>query len=254
MQSIRQPFSSQTGFSLIELVISLTLSSILVLGVVQIVTAASSSFQLQDNQSELLENGRLVMSLLGKTIRQAGYSPKPWDESISRNGILKDSMDQASFRSDRLALQTWSDRNCFGNRNPYMDRDGRPAFYLRENVFDLNGQKNLTHTCRFGPGKENLITQIKRQGLVENVESFQVLYGEDITADGNIDRWSKAGEWFSTEKILAIKIGFLLRSSEAVSTHRKETIPVLDHRFESRADGYIRKPFVFTTRLSNRPR
>ena len=46
-----------SGFSLIELMLSVGLSALLLLGLIQIVSAAASSAQLQDNHAQLQENG-----------------------------------------------------------------------------------------------------------------------------------------------------------------------------------------------------
>ena len=96
-------------------------------------------------------------------------------------------------KSDRLVLRLWSDTNCFGNLNQARDGNGNPVFYLQESLFDLNSSKNLAHTCRYGAAEGELVTQINHQGLIQNVESFQALYGEDVSDDGRIDQWVKAG-------------------------------------------------------------
>ena len=60
----------QKGMLLAELLIAALLSAFLVIGLVQIVAAARSSFRLQENEAEVQENGRHAIATLGVLIRQ----------------------------------------------------------------------------------------------------------------------------------------------------------------------------------------
>jgi len=72
----------QKGMMLVELLVAVLLSAFLVMGLVQIVSAARSSFRLQESEAEVQENGRHAIATLGVLIRQAGFSPQPWNESF----------------------------------------------------------------------------------------------------------------------------------------------------------------------------
>lgn len=240
---------SQIGFTLVELLLVVLLSSILITGMVQIVSAASSSFRLQDNQAEVMENARHAIATIGRSIRQAGFSPEPWNPTFHQDSLMPESLDHVSSRSDRLVLRSWSDTNCFDHQNPVAGENGEPAFYIRESLFDLNSSSDLAHTCRYGPTESELITQINHQGFVRHIDSFQTLYGEDSDEDGQIDLWVKGGLWTSAEHVLAVRVGLLLHSSDPVLESSKSTFSVLDHEFTSRADGRLRELFVFTTAI-----
>jgi prepilin-type N-terminal cleavage/methylation domain-containing protein len=75
------------GMTLLELMIALTLGALLLLGLVQITSAASSSTRLQRNQAQLQENARLALSLLGRLVREAGFDPSPWEGEKPELGI-----------------------------------------------------------------------------------------------------------------------------------------------------------------------
>jgi len=239
----------QQGFTLVELLLVLLLSAFLITGMVQIVSAASSSFRLQDNQAEVMENGRHAIATISRRIRQAGFSPKPWNSSYSREGLMAGTADGVTSRSDRLVFRSWSDTNCFDNQNSVTDESGEPAFYLRESLFDLNSNYDLAHTCRYGPDESGLVTQINHQGFVRNADSFQALFGEDTVGDGLVDRWVKAGEWTAADRVLAIRVGLLLHGSDAVVEATRHTYGVLDQPYTPRADGRIRHLFVFTSTI-----
>ncbi len=242
----------QRGLLLMELLLAALLSAFLVIGLVQIVAAARSSFRLQENEAEVQENGRHAISTLTALVRQAGFRPQPWNESYRLPALTSATQDRVSSRSDRIALRSWSDLNCFNNRNPVEDNSGEPVFFIRESVFDLNDSRDLMHTCRYGPTEAEFVTQIHRQGFIRNVESFQALYAEDNDNDGNIDRWVRGAEWSDENDILGVRIGLLLNSSEVVVEPATQEFSVLDFQHRTRADGKLHRLFEFTAAIKSR--
>jgi type IV pilus assembly protein PilW len=240
------------GMLLAELLIAVLLSAFLVIGLVQIVSAARSSFRLQENEAEVQENGRHAITTLGVLIRQAGFSPQPWNESFESQALTSDTRDRVSSRSDRIAFRSWSNLNCFDNRNPIEDESGEPAFFIRESVFDLSSRRDLTHTCRYGPTDAEFTTQIPRQGFIRNVESFQALFGEDRDLDGNIDRWVRGGQWSDEKQVLGVRLGLLLFSSDVVVEQSAQDFSVLDFQHRTRADGRLHHLFEFTAAIKGR--
>lgn len=237
---------------LLELMISLTLSAFLLVGLVQIASAAASSTRLQRNQAEIQENARLAFTVISRFVREAGYRPEPWDPGVALAGLTVKNADSLPGGSDRIAVVSWSDLNCFDNRNPDADALGQPAFYLREVIFDLNSSKGLTWECLYGPTAAEMVPQIRRQGLIENVESFQVLYGEDSDEDGLIDQWITAGLWDTADRILGVRFGLLLSSSDRVSEQESRTFQVLDATLKKRTDGRLRRVFEFAIAIRSR--
>ena len=61
------------GFSLIELLIAIALSSIVTIVVVQLFTQTKSSYVVQESTTRMLENGRYAIQLLTKAIRSADF-------------------------------------------------------------------------------------------------------------------------------------------------------------------------------------
>jgi type IV pilus assembly protein PilW len=240
------------GMTLLELVITMALTAFLVLGLIQIASAASSSTRLQRNQAQIQEHARLAANTLTNAIRQTGFSPEPWNEAYAPMGLAENSLDNVSTSSDRLALRSWSDLNCFNNLNPDQDSSGNPLFYLREFVFDLNSDNGLTQQCRYGPSLTEFTTQVRRQGFIQGVESFQVLYGQDSNGDGSIETWVKAGQWSDPQHILGVRFGLLLASEEAVTEAVAKNYAVLDSTASKRADGKLRRLVVFTAAIKGR--
>lgn len=63
----------QTGLSLIELMIAITLSSLLMLGVVQIFLSSKSTYTSNQALSAIQESGRFAIELMARDIRNTGY-------------------------------------------------------------------------------------------------------------------------------------------------------------------------------------
>lgn len=242
----------QSGLILIELLVAVLISAILIIGLVQIVQASRSSFRLQESQSEVQENGRYALSTLAKIIRQTGYNPQPWNDLFEPQGITPETLDNVTSRSDRLAVRFWSNTNCFDNRNPVVDGFGEAAFYIRESSFDLNDRKDLTHSCRYGPTAASLVTQIRREGLVRNVESFQALYARDNDTDGHVDLWVKGGDWSNEQQIIGIRLGLLLSSTDSVVDSVSQSFTVLDSPHTTAADGKLRLQLEFIAAIKGR--
>ena len=241
-----------SGMTLLELVITMALTAFLILGLIQIASAASSSTRLQRNQAQIQEHARLAANTLTDAIRQTGFSPEPWNNAYAPMGLAENSLDNVSTNSDRLAIRSWSDLNCFNNLNPDRDSSGIPLFYIREIVFDLNSDNGLTQQCRYGPSLSEFTTQVRRQGFIQGVESFQVLYGRDSDLDGSIDAWVKAGQWSDPQTILGIRFGLLLASEDAVTEGQSKNYTVLDSTASKRADGKLRRVIVFTAAIKGR--
>lgn len=240
------------GLTLVELLVALSLAALLILGLVQIVAAASAAGSLQRNLAEVQDHARYAAGILSRTIRQAGYRPEPWNSAFDAEALAADSTDATGPAGDRLALRAWSDLNCFDNRNPDTDGEGHPRFYLRESVFEVNREGNLTHLCRYGPSPSELTVQIRRQGLLPGVESFQVLYGEDADGDGNVERWVPAGAWEDPRRVLGVQIGLLLASTEAVAEPVAHRMSVLDTVRVTPPDGRLRRVVEFTMAMRGR--
>jgi type IV pilus assembly protein PilW len=246
------PDTPRGGFTLVELLLGLSLAILLVLGLEQIVAAASAAGGLQDNQAQIQDRARFAVSVLSRAIREAGYRPEPWGETYDATALTGENRNGVSGSNDRLAVRSWSDLNCFDNRNPDLDSEGHPRFYVRESVFDLTGAHNLARLCRYGPTTAELTTQISRQGLLPGVESFQVLYGEDGDGDGHIERWVEAGQWSDTRRVLGVRIGLLLASEDAVVEPRTHPFQVLNVSTMAPADGRLRRLVDFAVAIRGR--
>jgi type IV pilus assembly protein PilW len=246
--------SRQSGLTLLELLVAMTLTAVLLLGLVQLVTASGAAALLQENQAILQDRERFATRLLGNAIASAGFSPRPWDGSPDRPAVAPGTADRYTTHGDRLVLSSWSDRNCFDNLNPVRDAQGRPRFFLRETAFDLNGSRHLARSCRYGPGPADLVVQVRHEGLVPGVESFQLLFGLDADDDGNVERWVRAGGWAEEQHLIAIRAGLLLAGPDRVTSEATRSYRVLDSARNVPDDGRLRHHAELTFAIRGRRR
>jgi len=245
-------FNTGRGMTLVELLIALLIGAVLLTGLVQIAAGARSSFRLQEAVAEVQESGRFAIDTLGGILRQSIFSPQPWNEKNTAVGLTDGTSDGVRRHGDRLAVRGWSERNCFGNPNPLTDAAQTPRFFLKDSVLELNAAGNLAYTCRYGATPEHMVTQLRRQGLVENVGAFQVLYAEDTDGDGMADRWVRGGHWSSEKRVLGLQLALLLSSSQVVRETASRNYNVLEEVLTAPEDGKLRRVFTYVQAFRQR--
>lgn len=245
-------FRTYHGFSLMEVMIGIFLSTLLISGIVQLVAGSVSAYRLQLSLGQLEESGRYARDMLVTHIAQAGYQPEPWNEQAALPALSEESLNGDALPGDQLGLQRWSSHNCYGNENPVTGDDGLPDFYLLQTRFKVNASNNLAITCRYGPDVEQLKTQINNYGLVEDVESMQVLYAEDRDGDDIADHWVTAQAWQKENAIRAVKVALLLSTRQPFERAVSKQITLLDETITMPADGHLRRVNSLTTAIRGR--
>ena len=69
----QQTKHSQSGFTLVELMLALIISLLLVGGLLKVYSTGSASYRSQEAQSRMMENGRTAVELLSRSMRLGGY-------------------------------------------------------------------------------------------------------------------------------------------------------------------------------------
>ncbi|WP_339337986.1 PilW family protein [uncultured Oceanicoccus sp.] len=202
----------QRGFSLIELMIAMTLGLLLTAGAMQFMASTRQTFELNNDISRIQENGRIAMDILVKDLRMAGYrqtlngddtAPHYFDfqTNCSRDhptctlNQYIDSTDSITHGSDRLSIQYdppaddlgGEARDCLGKK---LDATERHSIIVNVYTIDtVNGINSLY--CR-GYNK-NKGTWLERgaQPLIDGIDNMQVLYGVTDTSDstGSVNQY-----------------------------------------------------------------
>ncbi len=78
----RAPARAQVGFTLIEMMIAITIGLGILAGLVGVLAANSNNSRSNDRTSELMSNGRYALNSMKQELRQAGFRGYTWAEPI----------------------------------------------------------------------------------------------------------------------------------------------------------------------------
>lgn len=130
MKKNHTTFKNTHGLSLVELMVAMTVSAILMLGISEIFSINSRSYKVQDENARMQENGRFAFNTLMADIRRAGYfgGSAAVDEITGSVGIAIPARD--CLTSDT----TWGrmlERPVYGlnDANTQLDADGVTVNY-----------------------------------------------------------------------------------------------------------------------------
>ena len=224
------------GFSLVELMISLTLGSLITIAAVQLLAVNQRTFSTQQAMSRIQEDGQLALRFLSTDLRQAGYSggAVAGDTSVVLGGIS----DGALF--DTLVVTFFGLRDCQGTVVA-----GAPVSIT--NTYTGNADNELT--C------DGSLTAGGAMAVLPGIEAFRVLYGIDAAKDGAIGPFQFVGAAAAKaadRPVVAIRIGLLLSVDGLVtSSGAAQTWNVLDREVNTASDKTLRRPFFTTVMLRN---
>ena len=286
MRSHRQstPKAKQQGLTLIELMIALGLGVFLLSGILQVFMGSRQSFEVIHAQAAMQEAGRFGMTLVGGTLRQAGYinagtiDPVQGDEVAQKLANLIDGEDKFEER--------WPAENnfeagsaVFGKDSPsglgLTDADGDSevvAFRIQSDpdvtLIDCagndmpDGETEIVEMSYYVDDEEQLRCQTSRDAnnpgshiLVSGVEQMKVIYG---VSDPNppfrpikyVETASMADDdW---PNVVAVRLGLLTVSDNAPLERSDTTFNLLGADVDAGADGRARRVFTQTITLRNR--
>ena len=261
MSQIMKMKKYQTGLSIIEFMVAITLGLILLAGITQIFLTNKNTFNITDSLGRLEENGRFAMEILAQNVRMAGYQdpgedlPPPFysaDESdtpcVSANTYCTN--DGGGNTSDRIAVRF----------NPRDNKDctGTLTTETIANVFwvqDDPANNDLpTLYCRgYTPGTGWIAAA---QPIVPGIENFQVLYGVASGAGtaGVPDKYVTATQISSSEwaKVKSVRIAVLARAGGSTGGEvTTRNFSVLDAGGLSYTDNQPRALYSTTISLNN---
>ncbi len=88
--------TTQTGLTLIEIMIAMLLGLFLIGGVIQLFIGSKQNYRVQENISRVQENGRFALYFLNKDIRMAGF----WGCVKNNNNVITNHLDPAGKNYD----------------------------------------------------------------------------------------------------------------------------------------------------------
>lgn len=225
----------QRGLTLIELMISMLLSALVVLAATQLFTTNQQLFMTQQIASRLMDDGQLVLRFIGTDIRQAGYSgsPLPQYSGVAFAGVGGSADGDPS---DQVAIRFHGNQDCQGSNNP--------SSVMITNRYFVSGTGELMCDGSLTAGSV---------ALVEGVEAFRVMYGLDMTSDGEVGPVQFMGASAANaaaRPIVAIRLAILMaEEANALVLNEERTWHVLDREINTGEDRAMRRVFTSTMML-----
>lgn len=209
------------GFSIVELLVAITISSLLLLGVTKIFVDTKSSYSLREGLTRLQENGRFAMDLVQISFRQTGFKTNgfqpdstafpadatnygPANNNFVSSGQVVAGSDVGGTVSDTLSFrfQQPSAAPFLVDCNPSL-----PAVAGATLVNTIFIAADNTLHCIDSAGNDLQI--------IDGVQNLQILYGVDSDLDRVADMYIPAdtvttnSDW---PQVVSVRLALLLSS------------------------------------------
>lgn len=217
------------GFSLVEMMIAMAISLVISMTIIHMILSHQQLQRWQHALAEINETGQFILNFISHDLALTGYIDT---ELITTTLLPENGMNHTS---DSITIF------YAASGGEYRDCIGKKVIDMIENSYSLkksNYDEAYALTCN-------------GQALIANIENFQLLYGIDRNKDREIDQYVNASYLFDEDIILAIQLGFVVRSRNKIGADSPIDF-LLDVSLDNlEYDGYLRKKFVKTVQLKN---
>ncbi len=217
------------GFTLVELMIAMTLGLILIAGAIGVLSQFREGHRLLDGLSEVQENGRFAVQFVSRDVRMAGFPA----DSFGGAAIIGTN-DDGGNGSDSITISFESGVDCLGN--PVV---GAPAVAI--NLYFI-----ATNQLRCTGNGAGGATDV----LVDEIQNMQVLYGEDLDGDSRPNRYVTSADVVDWNAVVSVKLALLARSQDIVVREPQDYF--FDGVAYGSADRRVRRAFATTVMLRDR--
>ena len=209
-QHIFQHHNFHRGFTLVEIMVAMTIGLLMMAGILQISQANRESSRLQSNMGFVQENIRIAMELLGRDIRKAGY----YEDNDPDNRIFgpiaafvtATTTDGGGANNDEITLRYESDKDCLDQAIPLPPPAAADGNRYAINHYYISNDQRLM--CRGNGGDA--------RSLVENVENMQILYGENTDGDSRSANRYVNADIANMANVVSVRIALRFVSRDAV--------------------------------------
>tara|TARA_R110002110_G_scaffold271566_1_gene486950 strand:+ start:47523 stop:48323 length:801 start_codon:yes stop_codon:yes gene_type:complete len=257
-KSIR--YSQVHGFSMVEIMLAITISLILLLGLLQTFISNKNNYRLETAYNTMHENARFSYDYLSKILRNTAYRSPQQDTIFTSMNTLFDATNlyidgtnnTGTNNSDSMTIRYQGSGDGAGNADNTI-RDclniGVDSFVTTTLTFSISANDELQ--CRAqNPSSANTDNT---QVILPDVENMQILYGEDLNGDKAPNRFVESSHPnINMANVVAIKVSILLRSDIPVSPTVNTTTYNLNGTTQTApGDNFLRQPITFTIMLRN---
>jgi len=250
-----QKSNTQRGFTLIELMIAMTIGLILMLVIGTVFTSSRQAFRVQEDNARIQESGRFALEIIGRSIKQAGHAEIPFTGfKVAFTGDAITGTDGAAGAPDTLTVQydgVINDTSCSTTIDAGEGTIIQNHFNLDTANAELQceGTNEVTPVVPGPPPTGNVI--------LDNVEDLQILYGIDTTGDQSANQYIAAPATLTDprwEQVVTTRVCALIRSEKTnvVVSAAGTYLDCNGVAVAVPADGRLRRAFTGTFNLRNR--
>jgi hypothetical protein len=195
---LRSTLNGLRGFSLLEILVANTLSSLIILMVLIIFFSLYKSYQYSQAEAELLENGRYAVYLLNRELHL-----------IDEDGFIHEKSPK-SIHGYHRNLPKYL-QNQVKNGSDILEIEGSPsrAFYIGD-----------SHRCtKFGEKIYALYRKKNyhpREELVSNIVDMNISYGLSCEDSKNVCNYASADQIIKWQQVVSVKILLSLISENKI--------------------------------------
>lgn len=266
---------SQKGFTLVEMLISLTLGLIVTGSLVQVYQSNNKLQTYNYALSAIQQDGRYLISALRQSLSPVGMYNE-FSSALERsvdvdieakfiksNPIVMEGQfdvdptlganEGSGSNPDTLVVNLMATDTCTGSSLDFVDGD--EFHVVNEYYLDGSTLRCRGHDGRYLRGLKNNGSAGLSVALLENVYNFQVLYGVS-QAVGGVETGAVTS-WVTEERlaafvnadgelpVVALKIAVLIKNDDEITVESPRKLKLLGHAaFEAESDGLYR---VFET-------
>jgi len=227
MKTLPSHNRSQSGFTLVEVLIAMVLGLIVISAVVNTYVGSTRSSRFSQGLAQMQENGRYGITTMQRGIRLAGYSP---------DGDLEP-FDIVNSGQSALVVRVTDTYDCNGESTKEVGG-------IAVNTYAHN-EADDTITCTGNVGGETMV-------VVEGVEELRMLWGIDADFDKVPEQYIPYSNTIDANTVIAIRVALLVNSGEPIRSRAGEETHVLFNEEFTITDKIARNVFSTTVMLRNK--
>lgn len=214
------------GFTIVELMISLAIGMVLILGATSFLATTDRSNRLQSAVSGLNISGRFGLDRLARDIRMSGYRDSNWAMG-PLNNVITATDGLAADGGDSITLLYEGARDC---------------------AFALAPAGIVTNAYQVVNG--NL--ECNGQAVTGGVQEMQIYLGEDTDNDRVANRWMSPGTaGLDMTRLVSVRIHLLVRTNGNNISAGTQGYYFNNAQQADVGDGQIRREYSVTIALRN---
>lgn len=220
------------GFTLVELLIVSFISSIVIMGILQLLNLNQNTSLLQKEMINVQNTGFFITSMIANDLQKAG----DFGEGTSKLDAIPFNFNKTSDNPDGNSQISI----LYNNRNNEFSCSGESGLTIIENTYIVNDSKLYCNNIE----------------IIDNVKRLKILYGADINGDGSADRYvdrdtAKLVSEASNQRIVSVMFSLVLSSSRELEQNEKKEIIILNNEKLTFEDGMFYRVFYRNVTLNN---